>query len=131
MSLEFELAMDLFWGLPTPTPPRLAALPRRKAHTAPVMRTKVSAGQLYALLSAEFAAKRPVGCDECRIPLPYRIDRPDTVSANWRLGTPRQCPHKCHILMAEISATFWPRFDLVDEAPAPEANTAAAEAPRS
>ena len=82
------------------------------------MRTRVSSGQLYALLSAEFAAKRPIACDYCRVPLPYRIDRPDPVSANWRLGTPRQCPHKCHILMAEISATFWPRFDLFDEEPA-------------
>ena len=82
------------------------------------MRTKVTAGQLYALLSAEFAAKRTNSCDDCRVPLPYRIERPDPVSANWRLGTPLQCPHKCHILMAEISATFWPRFDLIDEEPA-------------
>ena len=79
------------------------------------MRTKVTAGQLYALLSAEFAAKRPVGCDDCRMPLPYRIPRPDPVSANWRLGTSRQCPHKCEVLMAEISATFWPRFELEEE----------------
>jgi len=81
------------------------------------MRTKVTAGQLYALLNAEFAAKRPLGCDECRMPLPYRIDRPDPVSANWRLGTPTTCTHKCHVLMAEIAATFWPRFDMLDEEP--------------
>ena len=84
------------------------------------MRTKVTAGQLYALLSADFAAKRPVGCDECRMPLPFRIARPDAVSANWRLGTPHQCPHKCHVLMMEIAATFWPRFELEEaEADAP------------
>jgi hypothetical protein len=86
------------------------------------MRTKVTAGQLYALLSAEFAAKRPIACDECRMPLPYRIERPDPVSANWRLGTPRQCAHKCHVLMAEISATFWPRFDLLEGESEPAAS---------
>ena len=83
------------------------------------MRTKVTAGQLYALINAEFVAKRPFGCDDCRMPLPYRIDRPDPVSANWRIGTPRQCTHKCHIVMAEIAATFWPRFDMLEEEAAP------------
>jgi hypothetical protein len=116
MAAEFDLAMDILLEAPARARPLPASPPlARKAHTARVMRTKVSPGQLFALLSAEFAAKRPNGCEDCRMPLPYRIDRPDTVSANWRLGTPRQCPHKCHIVMAEISATFWPRFDLVDE----------------
>jgi hypothetical protein len=83
------------------------------------MRTRVTPGHLYGLLSAEFAAKRPFGCDDCRMPLPYRIERPDPVSANWRIGTPRECPRKCHVVMAEIGATFWPLFDLRDETPEP------------
>ncbi len=95
------------------------------------MRTKVTAGQLYALLNAEFAAKRPLGCDDCRMPLPYRIERPDTVSANWRIGTPRHCAHKCHIVMAEIAATFWPRFDMVEAEPAPAVAKPKADSPAS
>jgi hypothetical protein len=64
------------------------------------------AGALYTLLNSELRRQRVTGCT-CRMPLPYVIDRPDEVSANWRIGTPTPCPHKCDILIVEIVAMMW------------------------
>jgi len=46
--------------------------------------------------------------------LPYLIERPDEVSANWRIGTLQPCVHKCDVLIAEIAAGLWPQYDLND-----------------
>ena len=78
------------------------------------MRPKLSPGALYTRLQAEFRLRRPPGCDKCRVPLPYLIERPDEVSANWRIGTPQACVHKCDVILAEIAAALWPQYDLSD-----------------
>jgi hypothetical protein len=46
------------------------------------------------------------------MPLPYRIDPPDDVSANWEIGTAPACPHECEVVIAEIVLQMWPLFDL-------------------
>ena len=89
-------------------------------------RLKVSPGGLYSLLNAELRRRRVVEC-ACRMPLPYQVDRPDDVSANWRIGTPLACTHGCDMLIAEIVASLWPRYDLLNtatEKPAEEQGTA-------
>ena len=48
------------------------------------------------------------------MPLPYLIERPDEVSANWRIGTPHPCTLGCDVAIGEISAALWPKFDLHD-----------------
>ena len=78
------------------------------------MRPKLSPGALYARLQAEFKRRRPVACEMCRVPLPYLIERPDEASANWRMGTPLPCVHKCDLILTEISAELWPQYDLND-----------------
>jgi len=78
------------------------------------MRPQLSPGALYTRLQAEFKRRRPGGCDLCRVPLPYLIERPDEASANWRMGTPQPCVHKCDLILTEISAELWPQFDLND-----------------
>jgi hypothetical protein len=83
-----------------------------------LVRPAISHGALYRLLNAEFKARLLSGCVRCQFPLPYRVDRPDTVSANWRIGAPSECVHGCNVLIAEIATAFWPRFDLLDELPA-------------
>lgn len=79
-------------------------------------RAQLSPGALYGLLNDEFKKVRPAECDGCQMPLPFRVDPPDDVSANWRIGTPTDCPHDCRVLIAEIVARMWPLFDLRDEA---------------
>jgi len=76
-------------------------------------RLKVSPGGLYTLLNAELKRRRLTAC-ACRMPLPYRIEPPDEVSANWRIGTPIPCAHRCDTLIVEIVATLWARYDLID-----------------
>jgi len=70
-------------------------------------------GALYKLLNDELRAKRRTSC-QCRMPLPYLIERPDEVSANWRIGTPAPCLNGCDAVIGEIAARLWPSYDLHD-----------------
>jgi hypothetical protein len=74
--------------------------------------------QLYAVLDREFKARRPVSCTTCSVPLPYWRKPPDDVSANWLIGTPRPCAHGCDVLIAEVLAELWTRYDI-DRTPTP------------
>jgi len=44
------------------------------------------------------------------MPLPFLIERPDEVSANWRIGTPTTCANGCDAIIAEIAARLWPLY---------------------
>ena len=77
-----------------------------------VDRCTISAAQLYAILDREFKELRPAGCGACRVPLPYWRRPPDDVSANWNLGQPTECPHGCHIVVAELLTRLWTRYDI-------------------
>ena len=79
-------------------------------------RSPLSPGQLYRLLNERFTARRPAGCERCRMPLPFQIERPDAVSANWRIGTPPQCPFGCNVIIIDVAAELWPQYDLADPA---------------
>jgi hypothetical protein len=78
-----------------------------------MQRQTLTPGALYKLLNDELRAKRRSSC-LCRMPLPYLIERPDEVSANWRIGTPASCVNGCDAVIGEIAARLWPRFDLHD-----------------
>jgi hypothetical protein len=78
-------------------------------------RTTVSAAQLYTLLDAEFRRLRPATCHTCRMPMPYGRTPPDDVSANWHIGTPPECPHRCHVVIAELLARMWTLYDMCPE----------------
>ena len=80
-------------------------------------RTTVSSHQLYAILDREFKKLRPQGCKNCRIPLPFLRTPPDDVSANWNVGTPKECPAKCHVVIAELVTRLWSRYDMEPERP--------------
>jgi hypothetical protein len=76
------------------------------------MRQKVPAAALYAILDREFRRRRPVECTGCAVPLPYWRKPPDDVSANWFIGTPRDCPRGCHVVVAELLAELWTRYEI-------------------
>ena len=78
-------------------------------------RTTITAAQLYAILEREFATLRPRRCARCRAPLPYYRAPPDEVSANWHIGTPPECPEGCHLVIAEMLARLWTRYDIQPE----------------
>ena len=75
-------------------------------------RQSIPAAQLYAVLDREFRARRPERCSMCRVPLPYRQEAPDEVSANWLIGHPTYCAYGCHLVIAELLAQLWTRYDL-------------------
>lgn len=78
-------------------------------------RKNLTSAQLYAILDREFKLLRPKACARCRVPLPYFRQSPDDVSANWAIGTPSDCPHGCHVVIAELLAKLWTRYDMVPE----------------
>ena len=78
-------------------------------------RKNLTSAQLYAILDREFKQLRPKACARCRVPLPYFRESPDDVSANWAIGTPSDCPHGCHVVIAELLAKLWTRYDMVPE----------------
>jgi hypothetical protein len=75
-------------------------------------RQALPVAQLYAILDREFKLRRPARCTTCAVPLPYWRKPPDDVSANWFIGTPTECPHGCHLLVAELLAELWTRYDI-------------------
>ena len=77
-------------------------------------RKHLSPGALYTLLNEELKRLRPEACQSCRMPLPFLVERPDEVSANWRIGTPPACAHGCDTIISEIAARLWPHYDLRD-----------------
>ena len=79
-------------------------------------RKVIPVAQLYAILDREFKARRPAACTTCAVPLPSWRRPPDDVSANWFIGTPRVCGHGCDIVIAEILAELWTRYN-VDRTP--------------
>jgi hypothetical protein len=70
--------------------------------------------ELYAILDHAFRARRKGRCT-CRVPVPYLRQRPDAVSANWTIGSPPKCVNGCHLLVAEILAEMWTKYDLVED----------------
>ena len=87
-------------------------------------RKLLSPGALYTLLNRELTSLRSGECGNCRMPLPYPVERPDEVSANWRIGTPPPCAHGCDVVISEIVARYWPLYDLHDPLTAPVAASA-------
>lgn len=77
----------------------------------------IAASQLYAILDREFKRLRSSECTTCTVPLPYYQRPPDDVSANWFIGQPIECRFGCHLVIAELLANLWTRYDL-DRSPA-------------
>ena len=77
-------------------------------------RTTISSAHLYAILDREFKSLS-TNCGRCRVPLPYYRPPPDDVSANWHIGTPSECPAGCHVVIAELLARLWTRYDIAPE----------------
>jgi hypothetical protein len=75
-------------------------------------RESIPAAQLYAVLDREFKALRSPRCKGCHVPLPFWRESPDEVSANWLIGQPTECPHGCHLVIAELLASLWTRYDI-------------------
>ena len=63
-------------------------------------------------MNRELKQRRIANCS-CQMPLPFQIEPPDEVSANWRIGTPTSCARGCDALIVEIVAQFWPQYDLL------------------
>jgi hypothetical protein len=84
---------------------------------AQVARTTLATAELYAVLDREFRKRRPAACHTCSVPLPYWRPPPDDVSANWQIGSPTVCAHRCHVVIAELVTLLWSRYDVASPRP--------------
>ena len=75
-------------------------------------RKTLSTGQLYAILDREFRKRKATECGNCKVPLPFYRKPADDVSANWYIGTPSECPHKCQVIIAEVLANLWSQYNI-------------------
>ena len=73
-------------------------------------RSRLTPGQLYRMLSADFRAQRPGRC-LCRMPMvaPREPSIPGT--ANWSLEPARRC-ERCASLVARLASEYAQRYDL-------------------
>jgi len=77
------------------------------------MRTAITPGKLYWLLSREFHERRPDHCSACRMPLPELVEG-DAGAANWSPGgLPPVCP-ECAPVIEEIIARHQAEYDIFD-----------------
>ena len=77
-------------------------------------RPALTPGRLYAVLSAEFRAKRASECGACGMPMPYATFPEAEGDANWSV---QQLPHgceECARVVGEIVARVASRYDLFD-----------------
>jgi hypothetical protein len=79
-------------------------------------RQVLTSAQLYAVLDREFRARKSPECHKCRVPLPFFKTPADDVSANWYIGTPSECSHKCQVIIGEVLANLWTQYNLAPEA---------------
>lgn len=82
---------------------------------ASAAREAISSGRLYGLLIREFEKAGGGHCRTCQVPLPVFREPADEFTANWHIGQATECPFKCHLLLAEIQAALWTRYDLALE----------------
>lgn len=78
------------------------------------MRTAITPGRLYWLLTREFHERRPEHCSACRMPLPELVEPKSPEEPNWSPGgTPPVC-ESCAPVIAEIIARHQAAYDIFD-----------------
>lgn len=80
--------------------------------TDPSPREALEPAQLYARLAEMFERARDPRCGNCAMPLPILRPPPDPYAANWHAGIARHCHYRCHVVIAEIQAELWLRYDM-------------------
>lgn len=78
------------------------------------MRTAITPGRLYWLLTREFHEKRPEHCSACRMPLPELVDSQEEGEANWIPGGMPPLCAKCAPVVGEIIARHQRAYDIFD-----------------
>jgi hypothetical protein len=75
------------------------------------MKTMITPGRLYFLMSAEFRKLRCADCANCALPLPRRLEGAD---ATWTLEKwPRDC-ESCEREVLQLIRKYQACYDLLD-----------------
>lgn len=78
------------------------------------MRTTITPGKLYALMSAEFRRMRPSHCGNCRMPMVVLTHRAAPNECNWAVEELSPLCDKCAPLVAAIVKDAAAEYDIKD-----------------
>ena len=78
------------------------------------MRTSITPGRLYWLLTREFHEKRPEHCAACRMPLPELVEGQGESEANWEPGGLPPVCDECAPVIREIITRHQAFYDIFD-----------------
>jgi hypothetical protein len=78
------------------------------------MKTAITPGRLYWLLTREFHEKRPEHCVACRMPLPELVETHNDDEANWMAGGMSPLCEQCEPVIREIIARHQAAYDIFD-----------------
>lgn len=78
------------------------------------MRTSITPGRLYWLLTREFHEKRPEHCSACRMPLPELVETSGDDQANWTPNGVSPLCDRCAPVIEEIIARHQAAYDVFD-----------------
>lgn len=84
------------------------------------MRTAITPGRLYWLLTREFHERRPEHCSACRMPLPELVETSAADEANWSPGGLPPVCESCAPVIAEIIARHQAAYDIFDPVSRPQ-----------
>jgi hypothetical protein len=79
-----------------------------------IMRTAITPGRLYWLLTREFHEKRPEHCSACRMPLPELVETSGLGEANWKPGGLPPVCDECAVVIGDIIARHQAAYDIFD-----------------
>ena len=78
-------------------------------------RKAITAGELYVMLDREFRMRQSRDCGGCYILLPFRVDQPDSSTANWEVIPPPECRFNCAKLIDELVSQYAEVYDLAPD----------------
>jgi hypothetical protein len=78
------------------------------------MRTSITPGRLYWLLTREFHEMRPEHCAACRMPLPELMETQQGDESNWEPGGMPPVCEECAPVIREIIERHQAAYDIFD-----------------
>ena len=73
----------------------------------------ISAAELYTLLDREFRATRAAGCEDCRVQMPYRVERDGEDAPNWDMAVRPGCALGCGEALRRLVERFRNAYDVL------------------
>lgn len=89
-------------------------------------RKSISTAELYALLDREFRATWAIGCRDCRVQMPFRVEPDGEGAPNWDMAVRPGCALGCDAALRRLVERFRNAYDVL---PPPDGRAAGGAEP--